>query len=130
MTYTLKSSDEIQLTIHADQRYSRDGLIVNTGERYLFQVDKNDRWIDLFIPSSANGFTNPLAMISGIRIKGVKCFCLCGCLNEDDTSAFPIGTSAEITMKQSGNLSFFPNDSWDYYKYNFGFVNLKIKRIS
>lgn len=120
----------ITLTIYADQEYSVQEVAVNTNEQYEFSVDPADRWKDSKIPSSARGFFNIFAWIAGLRVKGVKCFCLCACIGKDDTTAFPIGLGATKTFKGDGGmLSFFANDTRGYYHNNHGSVQLKIKRI-
>ena len=110
----------IKVVVQADQHFSSQKLHVRAGELYDISCDGSQRWKDWFIKSSPEGFWNPLAIMVGLRVKNVNCFCLCACYNDDITTAFPIGTGKEVRMEQDGYLSFFANDSAKHYKNNRG----------
>ena len=122
--------DSREISVDSQLHYSEDRLVVRPNEKYEFVVASGSRWKDLFIWSSANGFINPLAWISGIRVKGVKCFCLCGTYGERDDKAFRIGTHSTRAFTEEGEICFFANDAWNYYDNNEGIIQLRIIRIA
>lgn len=122
-------TQKITATINANQKYSSFKLPVSAGETYEFHCDGKQRWIDWFIKSSPRGFWNPLAKLAGLRVKKANCLCLCGCYNDQDYHAFPIGTGNVVTIAHSGFLSFFANDSAAHYRNNKGSVTLEIRRL-
>jgi hypothetical protein len=127
--HSLQKGQSIQLPVHACELFSKERLAVQAGEEYEFSCEGKQRWKDWWIKSSPDGFFNPLAMAFGLRVKGVKCFCLCGALNEDLRSAFPIGSSKKAPVTESGTLSFFANDAEKYYGNNSGHIQVKVKRL-
>lgn len=127
---TLLPAERVEVPVDSSLRYSADTLKVRTGEKYRFSAKREQRWNDWFVSASADGFTNPLAMLAGLRVRGTKCFCLCGCYDHNDTDAFPIGTFKEESIKRDGTLSFFANDALGYYKNNSGVIILSIERLS
>ncbi|MGZ3874397.1 MAG: hypothetical protein ACXVJD_15860, partial [Mucilaginibacter sp.] len=63
------------------------------------------------------------------RVKRSKCFCLCGVFNQDDSTAFPIGSNNTIVIEKTGLISFFANDAKGFYKNNSGRIDLTITRL-
>jgi hypothetical protein len=108
-------SEVIKVSIDSREPFSGFKLPVAAGQIIEFECDKNQRWQDLFVRTSPDGFFNPLAWIAGLRVRGVKCFALCGCYNDDVRTAFKIGTGCTIRVEKDGFLSFFANDTDGYY---------------
>ena len=129
-SHTLDPAGRLEVPVDSKLRYSADTLKVKAGEKYRFSVKPEQRWKDWFISTTAHGYTNPMAVLSGLRVKKAKCFCLCGCYDHNDTDAFPIGKFMEESMKRDGTLSFFANDALGYYKNNRGVIILSIERLS
>lgn len=129
MNYQLLPGENCTLTIEAACYYSTDTLKVNAGEEYLLTCDKSERWTDWFIPASANGYWNPLAILVGMRVPGVSCFKLCGVYDNRETF-ITVGTRKDLLTYNTGTISFFANDAKDlkYYKNNKGFIKLNIYR--
>lgn len=121
---------KISATIRANQKYSSFKLPVSKGEIYEFSCDDRQQWTDWFIGCSPRGFWNPIARWLGLRVKKANCLCLCGCYNDQDYHAFPIGAKAIITVAHSGFLSFFANDTLKHYATNKGFVVMEIRRLA
>jgi hypothetical protein len=128
--HTLAKGDAAVLTIFAADPYSRESLRVAPGQVYQFTCDRQQRWWDLFIPTGPEGFFNPLALLPGLRVKGVRCFCLCGVYDRQDETAFPIGSGRELVVPRGGNLAFFANDARNFYGNNRGSVQLRVRRVS
>lgn len=128
MDYRLEPLQTVQLIISAKDQYSPTHLLVNNAEVYEFYCDPEQRWKDWFIKCDANGFFNLFATLAGLRVKQAKCFCLCGSYNNDERQVFRIGASASITTNISGYISFFANDSFNYYNNNRGSITLNITR--
>lgn len=128
--HTLKQNDVIQLKICAIEEWSSDVIATKAGEKYHVWCNPGESWTDWFIKSSPKGFFNILASIVGLRVKGVKCFCLCGGYQEDINTAFPIENNKEFEVDTAeGQLSFFANDSPNHYKNNKGSIIINVKRI-
>lgn len=117
------------LDIIACEKWSSHKLAVSQGEKYRIWCDDKQQWKDSFIKSSPDGFFNILAFIAGQRVKGVKCFCLCGAYNKDISTGFAIGSSKEFDVTISGELSFFPNDTSWAYGNNKGSIKINVLRI-
>lgn len=121
--------EEAILTIGAGERYSLQRIAVRQGEAYAISCSKGQRWYDLVIPSSPNGYRNFIAPLFGLRVKSAKCFCLCGAWNEQDEHAFAIGTEGiTATPSNEGTLSFFANDVLGYEWNNWGSIQVKVLR--
>ena len=128
--HEIKLNDVIQLEICAKEEWSSHVIATETGEKYHVWCNSDQYWTDWFIKSSPEGFFNILAFIAGFRVKGVKCFCLCGGYKQNINTAFPIGMSKEFAVSESGGeLSFFANDSPNYYKNNKGSIVINVERI-
>lgn len=127
--HTLQAGDSLSVYIYARDRYSRHSLAVNAGEQYKITSAADQRWVDLFIPASPNGYGNVLANWFGQRVKGAKCFCLCAAYNYDDNGAFAIGTDHTFIASVTGTLSFFANDVPGYDWNNWGKILVTIYRI-
>lgn len=125
---SLQPNGTISLFIDAREEYSTQQLQVQKGEQYTFTCEPNQKWKDSFIKTSPNGFFNIAAWIAGLRVKKVKCFCLCACYNEQDNTAIPIGEKRSIEIAEDGILSFFPNDTRGYYDNNSGAINVVVQR--
>ena len=129
----LAIDDEKSICIQAKEYFSRLALKVNAGELYEFKVDKNDKWIDLCIPSNAKGFRNCLFSKHKLRVPKVPCFYLCGTIEMDDTNNFPIGLGRKFEIPVSGKIHFFANDKKDSRFANinnWGCIQLKIRRLA
>jgi hypothetical protein len=127
--YTMHIGDEVTLTIGAGERYSLQRIAVRQGEVYTINCHKSQRWYDLIIPASPDGYNNFIAPIFGLRVKDAKCFCLCGAWNENDQHAFTIGTEGVTAIAPAeGRLSFFANDVWGYEWNNWGSIQVKVMR--
>lgn len=86
--------------------------------------------MDSCIKTNVEGFFNPLLWISGRRMRGVKCFVLCGTIGKDESNHFKIGSSlTNFTVPATGELYFFPNDSISHYDNNSGTIEVIVTRI-
>ena len=130
MEHHIPIGQSVTIAVNAKDFYSSDTVIVSPLEVYEFSCNPEHKWTDWFIHSNADGFTNILANIAGLRLRKVKCFTLCGSYNNNEEMLFPIGTYRKVTMQSSGNVSFFANDTRRFYGNNKGFVNMLVKRIS
>src|SRR5438067_1289894 len=129
MTYQLSPSESATVLVDSAACYSADELAVTAGEQYEFSCDPGEPWNDWWVKPNADGYSNPLASLWGQRLRGAKCFCLCGAYDEDDRTAFAIGSRLQLTAAQSGKIRFFANDARHFYFNNKGALHLTIKRI-
>ncbi|MBO9621067.1 MAG: hypothetical protein J7539_18775, partial [Niabella sp.] len=136
MDFKLNVGENKKITVAAKQEFSDWCIKVLPNEQYLISCSKDERWKDWFINTSAEGYCNPLAILVGLRVKHVKCFCLCGAYNRDDKTAFEIGLNKLITIPDTIKgtsllkLYFFANDSKGYYWNNRGQIEISIGRMS
>src|SRR5687768_16204758 len=103
--HTMQIGDELLLTICAKDKFSFDKIAVISGQVFEFTCDRKQRWKDWYINSGPDGFFNLPAWLIGLRVKGVKCFCLCGAYNDQDKGAFAIGSQKLVHVRKAGTLS-------------------------
>lgn len=127
----LEINQQMEIKVEANLHFGGDIILdVFKDEQYSFQVGQEERWTDWFKKTDADGFWNPLLLISKPRLRGVKCFALCGTIGQDETNHFAIGSSLRNhTISVSGQLYFFPNDSFKHYDNNKGMIIVQLKRV-
>lgn len=130
--HSLQPGETRQLTIWAKEKNSSNQLVVEPGQTYQFTVSPNDKWFDMGWPSNANGFNNVVLQWSKHkpRVEWAKCFALCAVLNNNDATAFVVGTKTRTTFPEGGVLSFFANDAMDFYGNNFGKITVEVLRVT
>ena len=129
VVHRLSPGETSLIKVKASNIYSTDQLEVVEGEVYKIWCNKGQWWVDLFIPTTPDGYLNPIANMFGQRIKGVKCMCLCGTYNNDDTDGFAIGNKLEFKIIKTALLSLFANDVPGYEWNNLGSIEVNIERI-
>lgn len=130
MTHTLQTGETVKVTIEAADKYSSEKLAVLKCQHYTFGVASDEKWKDWFVSCGADGYFNFLATIFGQRVKGTKCFCLCDVYDQNDNTAFEIGSAKTKSVDQDGMMNFFANDSPGFYGNNNGSILLSITRNS
>ncbi|MDQ6482414.1 hypothetical protein [Dyadobacter sp. LHD-138] len=129
MNFSLVDNQQIKLAILAHEEYSSNFLDVKKGELYKVWCEPGQRWTDWFITTTPKGFFNFLASIVGLRVKGVKCLCLCAAFDKKDETAFKIGDYLILEVPDYTKLYFFANDSKGYYKNNKGSIDVYVQRL-
>ncbi len=132
MIVKLIPGESVFIRINAKDLYGgKPELAVLKGEYYSFKVPEGQKWKDLWFSTDANGYFNPLLLISGRRVPGVRCFTLCGTIGKNEDHHFKIGSLLEnYQIPVNGSLCFFPNDSIRHYDNNCGTINVEVTRIS
>jgi len=117
--------------IRAREYYSTVSIQVKKGSTYIIEVLPNQKWKDLTISSDADGFINKHLKENKKRVKGVKCFALCGTIGKHEENHFLIGSYKRWTCERDGELFFFANDHrhWFFYLNNWGKIKIKITEI-
>ncbi len=119
------------IAIKAWERWNDTKIDVEAGERY--ELTARGRWVDFYIPSSPDGFSNPLSSILPferfLRHPASKFFALIGCLDRRPEQQFVIGRGASFEPEARGRLFCFANDVPGFYWNNWGHVDLIIKRV-
>lgn len=130
--HSLSPGEKRSLIIWAKEKNSSNQLVVEPGQTYQFTVSPKDRWFDMGWPTNANGFNNVVFQWSGHkpRVEWAKCFALCAVLNENDATAFVVGTETRTTFPESGIVSFFANDVKGYYGNNWGKITVEVLRLT
>ncbi len=118
-----------KVTAKANWFLQQTGIQVTKGETYL--ITAKGEWQDAdFPPSDANGFKGFTApMFFGMLLKPLPSqyyMKLCGKVGN---WKFPIGTSATITMKRSGELLLFANDAKGFFDNNSGEIVVTISKV-
>lgn len=128
----LQIGQSVTVVVRAKLKFGGDvDIDVKVGEVYSCYADMDQVWKDSFISTNAEGFMNPLLLFSGRRLSGVRCFTLCGTINQDELNHFKIGSSqAGVVMPDSGKLYFFANDSSMHYSNNHGLLVVTVTRNS
>jgi hypothetical protein len=128
--YSIEIGKNEKLVIEADEVFSSNGIAVKQGQKYHITCDKDERWYDLYVRSSALGYFNPLALLAGMRVKNTKCYCLCGAYDRQDKTGFRIGLEKTIQIAEDfEELNFFANDTKHFYWNNFGRITIQVTRL-
>lgn len=130
--HSLSPGETRSLIIWASDYYSRNKLVIEPGQTYHFAVSPADWWVDMVVVTNAKGYNNHLIDWRKLRIRvpGAKCFALCAAMNENDATAFVVGTETRTTFPENGILSFFANDVKGYYGNNWGKITLEVLRLT
>lgn len=129
----LQPGESTQIEVWAEDYYSRHYIELQKGEVYSFKAEKKPKWVDWFIPCTADGFWNIILSDSDKRVRKIPCFKLCGTIGQNEDSHFVIGSQLEnFSAPADGRMYFFANDHYKekFYKNNKKFILLNIKRIS
>jgi hypothetical protein len=115
---------------NSKDKIGNTGLQVHSGDKLSIDTCIKESWIDLWIPSSLEGFNSPFKLLFPARWKDEKYYCLCGFIgDEKDGNYFKIGLGVEnFNVTKSGLLYIFVNDynaNWAY-RNNKGIVKLDI----
>lgn len=127
--HQLEEGENIELEIVAREKWSSNRLSTQEGQKYRIWCDNNQFWTDSLIKTTPKGFFNILSYIVGQRVKGVKCFCLCGAYNQNENTGFAIGDLHEFDAT-TGELYFFANDTQWAYANNKGSIKINIIRLA
>ncbi len=130
MLHTIPLNTTVNLKINAAEPFSTEKVSVNKGEEYHIYSEPNQIWNDWYIKASPDGYSNFIGAIWGLRVKGAKCFCLCGAYNEDHSRVFAIGSDKTFIIEDSGTLSFFANDVKGFYGNNRGVIAINVRRTN
>ncbi len=120
---------QVVFDVEANQLFQPTSIQVTKGETY--QITAEGKWQDAgFPPSDANGFKGFTApMFFGMLLKPMPSqyyMKLCGKVGG---WKFPVGTSATITMKRSGELLLFANDAKGFFDNNSGAMSVTVKQL-
>jgi hypothetical protein len=127
--YQLGVGELRELEVVAACIYSSERIQVSAGQEYEIRCDPDQTWKDAIIKTGPEGFINPLALLAGIRLKGTKCFCLCGAFDETEKDLFPIGIGKNIIIPEGKkSMSFFANDAIRHYENNKGAMTIQVLR--
>ncbi len=130
VNHRLDIGTSLKIKVYAGDKYSLETFGVKAGEQYHVHCPKGQWWVDMFIPATPNGYPNPLANLFGQRVKGTRCFCLCGAYDSTDNGALAIGSDKTFTVTQNGILSFFANDVPGFEWNNWGSIEVCVERIA
>lgn len=118
--------------IRARSRWNSTGIVLASGERYLFTA--KGRWVDFFLAHGPAGDPSQLMYLRLFeryrRMPKANWFALIGALDCDLSTAFVIGEANDVTVRITGELTCFANDAPCMYWNNWGHVELLVKRYS
>ncbi len=111
----LAIDESLQIDVDPAERYQITHIQVQTGERYAFSA--SGQWRDHKQVCGPEGWRNwwTAYVLRFSRLHGYDLFYLTGNVDQDESSNFPIGPAATVTMKSSGSLFLFANDLWHFY---------------
>ena len=131
----LKIGEKATVDVVARRYWNNTRLHVTVGQRY--QLVAVGTWWDMVIRCDADGYPTPwwhlpLRIAQGLRrLPEENWFVLAGAVRAgEDCRYFAVGSSREVVMATTGQLSFFANDVPGFYWNNFGSVRLEIARLS
>lgn len=133
----LPIGDEIEVAIDPRYRYHPTGLQVTIGEQYRYEA--KGKWADASRECGPEGWSVWWIYVMKFfsRLPSKNLFFLCGNVNRDERTNFPIGSCAEKTIEiADGQLYLFANDLWYFSGNNHelppdegGPMKVKIRRI-
>lgn len=121
------------IEFHAKEYEYDSGIDVQMDEEYAFRTNVVEKLKDWIVPTTLDGFFNPLLLFFKKRVKGENCFKLIAMIkNNNDEMYIVIGSdSGPKTCPMPGRLFFFVNDadSKSAYKNNKGSIEIQITRV-
>ena len=121
------------IKFHTKEYEYDSGIDVQIDEEYVFKACVIDKLMDWFVPTTLDGFFNPLLLILKKRVKSENCFKLIAMIkNNDDKKYIAVGSDSKVkTCPMPGRLFFFVNDadSKSAYKNNKGRIEIQITRV-
>lgn len=135
-----------QVSVQANRKFNRSGVLVQPGQSYEVQYDFADKWYDASIECAADGWDRDdidswrlkewfikLAE-DDRRVSEAKWFELIATVGKRDERAMRFvntnANQATITIAHEGQLYFFANDLLSKYGNNFGKIDVMVKRIA
>jgi hypothetical protein len=121
------------IEFHANEYEYDSGIDVQIDEEYVFKACVIDKLMDWFVPTTLDGFFNPLLLILKKRVKSENCFKLIAMIKNNGYKKY-IAVGSDCRVKScpiSGRLYFFVNDadSKSAYKNNKGSIEIQITRV-
>ena len=134
----LKPGDTVKTRAYAYNPFNNTGILLEKDKNYTLLVEGDQTWRDGQIKCDANGWHREEVRLGAteVAIAGMEpfkrypdanWFCLIGCIDEDDKTAFKVGREAFVVPTESGELCLFANDLERFYGNNFGMLNVTIK---
>ncbi len=145
ISHLLQPGDSREVTVYANQKFSRSGVLLQKGGEYFFQISGNHTWNDGGIDcgpagwdrsSVSKGFQEILIRLKEDerRYPKAKWFEVIGAIGKSDLHLFQILKFQDVshTYKSliSGEFYAFANDLDRFYFNNMGFIKLKVQRVS
>jgi T6SS, Phospholipase effector Tle1-like, catalytic domain len=140
----LDVDESVTVTVFANQKYSRSGVLLVPGEKYFFTVDLGQQWFDSSIACTPEGWdrdNEDLGIIQSWLIKSKederRCpqanwFEVIGTTNKTDDHVFRVleyaGSDNPYSPPVKGGLFLFANDLINYYGNNLGAISLTVTR--
>jgi len=118
--------------VPACAKWTPTGVLVRKGDIYAFKSLPPDRWIDLFVRTSARGYASLTSIQarfeSNRRVPSAPWFALCASIGRRG-QAFQIQLDDRQPIRDDGELGLFANDAEKAYWNNLGSVNIQIERL-
>ncbi|MCA9048779.1 MAG: DUF2235 domain-containing protein [Planctomycetaceae bacterium] len=139
----LNIGEERELFCNALRPNNHSGLLVVSGEKYLFTVPHGQQWTDFDTTCGPEGWTRE-SVTKGFfkesifavgeffrRAPSSAWFALMGSVGGDDSEIFEIlqHTSAPRNMSSTGEFCSFANDHQKFYSNNTGTLRFRIRRV-
>lgn len=133
----------VETRIYAHLKYNHTGIYLEKGRAYSIEVTglPDQKWKDGSVhPVDGLGWNRddvhfglqevPIAVMEPFRRvteEGAQWFTLCGCIGDDDSSAFVIGNGLrDFIPEKSGEFCAFANDLNGFYGNNSGYLKVKV----
>jgi hypothetical protein len=114
--------------IEAKPLWNKTGIQVIAGQQY--SITASGEWVDWFIHHGPEGDPSESFYMKAFeplrRMKNENWFALIGALDQDMSTAFPIGAGCQYTAPKSGELTCFANDVEGFYWNNYGAVQMTV----
>ena len=140
----LQAGESRQMSVFANQKYSRSGVLLQQGGEYYFEISGNQTWNDGGIdcgPAGWNRASVSLGMQEMIirfeederRYPDAQWFEVIGAVGKSDQMLVKLldfqDASHVYQASRGGEFFAFPNDLDRFYFNNMGFIKLSIHRV-
>jgi hypothetical protein len=128
----LEPGEKFITSVHSRLKWNDTTLILLKGERY--SLEASGTWHDAGISSRADGYPSSSFLFRILerlrRSPGDNWFALIGAIGRGESKKFLIGQGVQKDIEADGVLHCFANDLPFLYFNNFGYIKLKVGRIS
>eukprot|EP01038_Epipyxis_sp_PR26KG_P010301 gene10301-13847_t len=114
------------LRVDSKEKWNNSVEKYEKGQTILIEAKGNQIWIDWYIKTDANGYSNTFGVPLRYMTNKANLFTLVCCVNQDINTCENIGKGNAMIVQETGFLSCFANDNDFFYWNNKGSIDFDI----